>query len=356
MDDETADKGDSVSEAPSDTIRNRIQVDLYCDLSEPAQQGMSLLLEGLAPLWNHYPVPHLERVLVVPLAQIPATVNTMVREVEGRQINYTSSPIHPATGVAVPCVDGEELLCFIVLAAEIFTDLTPERYRPADAVSTILEEFLHVWLYGEAWKRRGYFHLTSTDEPCEQDFFMKLNQAFDEYLVMRHKTAILGTLALVDGEDGPVTVVLGYGGDVGQLVAAGEQGIRQIVFDVTGGQRSVEQVWPEFCGHLYRGILEPLTRYAAVQDSYLEHPQAGEKPETPLYRRVTGPFWSALHRELRRAFDAPEETEDALRASMAELRNYLTRIGVTYRKTSDGGCYVHFDESFFLSVSLLHPT
>lgn len=353
MDEDTSAGNASTNDDPSTIEQSKVQVDLHADLSEGGRQGMALLLQSLSPIWVHYPVPYLERVVVVPHSDIPKMVNAIVRIIEGREINYTSSPVHPATGVAVPCAD-EGLHCFIVLAAEIFVDLTAERFRPVEAVSTILEEFLHVWLYGEAWRRRGYLYLTNPDEPCEQDLLMKLAQAFDEYLVMRHKIAIVGTLALIDGENGPISGQLAYAGNVRQLVAEGERTIRQAIYDVAGGRKSVEEVWPAFCDHLYRGMLEPLSRNAAVGDTYSETSLLQDLPDTELFKKVTGSYWQALHTQLKRSYDAPEETEDALRTAMAELRKYLKSIGVTYRKTHDGTGYVLFDNSFFLEFSRFH--
>jgi hypothetical protein len=312
------------------------------------------LLQDLDPLFGSYPVPYLNAILVLPHPDIAAKANSLILEATGQEGTYQSAPTDAARAIALPIeVDGE-LRCYILIAHELAENLTTEKHHPAETVSALLEEFLHVWIYGLTWDRCGFLQpKMNTEDPCQQQLMVLLRQAFDEYCVMRTKAALLDKFHLVDAEGGFRQQRILYGGNVTSSMQAAERELRDCVLDVAIKKIPVSQVGPRFFTTLYRGILEPLSRNAAPLDAYEDLERKDYLPETQFFRRIVAPYWKDIHVQLRRAYEHPEQTEHAAETSFQVIKAFLMSIGVTLRKGNEGQCYIWFDATFFLAHSHL---
>lgn len=287
----------------------------------------------------------LTTVFIVDADQLVSTVRQIITTVEPGA-SYAASPSHVPSGVALPLETEGQLACTIVLARELLETLTSERFHPFEAVSTVLEELLHVWVYEAAWRRRGYVqHRGRGLSGCEADVLTIVSQMCDEYVVIRRKTELASTWSLFDSQPGPGLVVgkLEYGSSVVDTVAAGTQQIVATVIEAASGQRAPSDSWACLVSVLYRGIFEPLARHAAYNDVAASSQTIEGLNTIRLYREVIAAHWSSIHGGLKRVFASSlEETETVLAANSDTIRRLLLIMGVSYQRMPNGSCWVDF--------------
>lgn len=326
-----------------------INIDLYCNLTQPAQEGLRLLINSTASVLSLYPPTYLRRILILPHADIAQMVNDLVEQFTGQQGTYQPDSANAAEGVAVPCEAEGELHCFILLAAERVELLTLGHFHSQEVVTTLLEEWLHVWLYGVVWEKRGYFTPRSNpEEPCEIDFVILVSRMFDEYIVIRHKAELMAAVPLIDYEGGLVTGRIMYGDDVTARLHRCEAGLKRVLLGVGMRRTSVAEAWPDMLGHLYRDLLDPLGRNAAYCDAYEEEQETDNELYTPFFRRCFATHWQEIHRQLQRVYEELNSYDEAVALCVGQLRQFLASIGMTYQRTDNGECDAHFDAAFFL--------
>jgi hypothetical protein len=309
------------------------------------------LLRELICLLEESSLASLRRIVIVEDQRVASTVNAIIKTVEP-SVSYAPRDVDAANAVTVPVENGKDLACLIVLGKALLDSLDLEHGHPAETVSALLEELLHVWVYTSAWQRRGYVqHRGKGLDPCEADVLTIASQMCDEYVVIRRKTHLAATQPLFELEPGKRlgAGVLSYGGDAVSAIELGIGQAEDIVLEAACGARAASDAWRDVTRALYRGIFEPLSRDAAYRDGALEGPPLDQRLQSvEFYRDVLADPWNRMHEGLRRVFDSNlSESEVILDQIVSCLRAFLKIIGVTYRKTDAGLCWVDFSSSFF---------
>jgi hypothetical protein len=98
---------------------------------------------------------------------------------------------------------------------------------------------------------------------------------------------------------------------------------------------------------VYRKIFEPLARNEAFQavippSEDVPLPPQGAS-ESLFFQQRVEPYWEKIKIQLERSFNNDLEEQDAALNNMVGiLENFLKEVGVTYRKKSNGDCYISF--------------
>jgi len=316
-----------------------------CTMKPDALVRFEQLTRELAALLNPEALESLRTVLVVEREEIGARVNALIQGA-GAAGSYSPSAFGPA-GVAVPIESKGRLDCTILIARTVAESLSvPVVMRSADAVSTILEELLHVCVYGLAKRRRGYVHHTRADVlACDVDLLSVASQMCDEYVVIRQKVLILGTVPLVQAAEGSEAVAVGlqYGGSLSKEVLYGIEAIQSSIDQGRTGIRPAQDSWAEVTRVLYRSVFEPLSRYSAYLDDVPSSSSADDElREFERYQTTLRRDWLLIHEALRRlVISGLADTELVLDIIQTALRKMLNELGVSYRRV-ETGCWVEF--------------
>jgi hypothetical protein len=331
--------------------RLEVGLDVLCSLDRSKTDAFIALLRELISLVGATRVAGLKKVIVVSDSQVTNTVNAIIKTVEP-SASYSPSNTYSAYAVAIPLESEGALACFIVVGEKYLEPLDAEHNHPIDTVSILLEELLHVWVYTSAWQRRGYVqHHNKGLSACEEDLLIIASLMCDEYAVIRRKSLLVSNLPLFEPEPGKGFVAgkLNYSGDVANDISQGIAEIEKIIIEAASGTKAVSDSWSDLTRTLYRGIFEPLSREAAYCDGTPEESMSHKKLlPIKFYRDVLADCWSKIHGGLNRIFDSNlDETEVILNEIVCSIQALLKTIGVAYRKTEDGRCWVDFKSSFF---------
>lgn len=322
-----------------------IDIKVFCSVETSRLEAFAALLRELSSVVGSDALASLTTVFVVDGDQLPATVNALIEAVGGSG-SYTPSPDHLPEGVAVPLESEGTLVSAIVVSRALVEPLSSEHNHYFETVSTVLEELLHVCVYGAAWQRRGYVqHRRSELLACEADLLTIASQMCDEYVVIRRKARLMATLPLVEVEGGAgfSTAELAYGGSIIDTFMKGASEIRSTLRDASRGLLPASDSWSKLAGLLYRAVLEPLARNAAYCDAASQVPTVDESHYAdPLYSLVHR-HWPGIQDRLRRVFTSDlTETEIVLAELLETLRTLVSELGVIYRRTDQGSCWVEF--------------
>lgn len=316
-----------------------------CTIEPDVLVRFEQLTRELAALLNPEALESLRTVLVVERKEIGPRVNALIQGA-GAAGSYSPSAFGPS-GVAVPIESEGRLDCTILIARTVAESLSvPVVMRSADAVSTILEELLHVCVYGLAKERRGYVHHTQADVlACDVDLLSVASQMCDEYVVIRQKVLILGTVPLVQAAEGsePVVVGLQYGGSLSKEVSYGIEALQSSINEGRTGIRPAQDSWAGVTSVLYRNVFEPLSRYSAYVDDVPSSSSADDElKEFERYQTTLRHDWLLIHEALRRLVTSGlADTELVLDTIQTTLRKMLNELGVSYRQV-ETGCWVEF--------------
>lgn len=298
-----------------------------CEIDTAVLAHFDTVVRELSGILNQDALRSLKAVVVVDRSEVASKINELIRSA-GSHRNYMPADAFAPEGVALPLERDGSLESFVVIAREVPEALSrPEQCRPPAAISTILEELLHVCVYGLAKDRRGYVHPDQqTLLPCEVDLHVIASQMCDEYVVNRLKSRILRTVPMVQSEpDGPLTVVeLSYGAQPRALVSQGVDRLAAVLLDARTGALDASEAWPIVTRILYRNFFEPLARYSAYADDLGPSGLDAELCQDDGYRQFLRPHWLRTHEGLL------ENTEQVLEEILLTLRVILHDSGVVY--------------------------
>lgn len=322
-----------------------LNVGVFCSVDRSRVDAFAGLLGEIAPLVGPDALNSLESVMILDKDAMVPTVNALMRE-SGVTTPYEPNPSHPPEGLCVPIeVDGR-LATFVLVSRSLVEPMTLEHNHQPDAVSTLLEELLHASVYEAAWKRRGYVHHPPKGIlACEADLLVLVSRMCGEYVVIRRKVELMRTYGLVEFEPGGGLMAAepSHPGSVVVTVAETSAKVGALVREAAIGLSSAPEAWSKLVSLLYRGILEPLARNAAYCDG------ASERATQELELWATGAakwlvtFWAAVHSGLRRVHESElKDTEQVEQANLGGIKTLLSSIGVTYRPTESGDCWVEF--------------
>jgi hypothetical protein len=334
-----------------DTEHSEVALDILTQIDSQKVEAFAGLLRELISLVGASKLATLKRVMIVEGTQVANTVNSIMREV-APSMSYVPSHLYSAEAVSVPVESADSLVCHIVMSETFLNTFTSEHSHPADTVSTLLEELLHIWVYSSTWQRRGYVQHWNRDlESCEVDVLTIASSMCDEYVVIRMKSQLLATLPLIEFEPnvGFAGAKLLYGGDVVDEITRGSSELRKIVTEAARGVRAVPEAWSDVVTTLYRGVFEPLSRKAAYCDGANGEPFPEDRLRSVrFYHELLAGCWYEIHEHLKRVFDSDlRETENGLDGISSRIRALLRKIGVTYRKIDGNQCWVDFKSGFF---------
>ncbi|MDZ4859300.1 MAG: hypothetical protein SGI88_09955 [Candidatus Hydrogenedentes bacterium] len=294
----------------------------------------------------------LTKIIVVPDHQVAETVNALL-ELATTRANPYAPGSYAAQAITIPLELYGELFCFIVIAESIVQGLSVARYHTSDAVSAVLEEFLHVWHYSEIWDRRGYIQPSRDGtDLCTADLFVLSSKMHDEYVVGRIKSEILATVPLVDNADDATTVRIMYGDKVDIRLENAFGGLYRTISNASLGAISKSDTWNQLTNIMYRDILEPLGRDSACRYGNEEVPRTETIAlQSPFFSQIFSEYWNGIRVQLERTIDTGlRETEPALDEIVTILRSFLAKIGITFQKTVDGICWVNVDRGWLDSL------
>jgi hypothetical protein len=162
----------------------------------------------------------------------------------------------------------------------------------------------------------------------------------DEYVVIRMKSELLAP-SLAPRK-------LSYGGDVVEEIGRGVIELKRTVVEAARGARVTQEAWAGVMRILYRSVFEPLSRNAGYCDEADEDFSLEQRLQAiKFYTEVVADHWHKIHGQLKRVFESDlNETEIALNEISGCIRVLLSTVGVTYRKTEDGQCWVDFNSAF----------
>lgn len=217
-----------------------------CAIDSEALAYFDTVVRELACLLNPDAIRSLRAVIVVERTKIPSKLNELIRTADAYR-SYVPGDAQAPEGVALPLERDGNLDSFVVIARETAESLSrPVHFRSPNAISTILEELLHVCVYGLAKSRRGYVHPDQTSTlPCDVDLHVIASQMCDEYVVNRLKARIVGRLPLVQAQPGsPLTVgELRYGAVPLALVSQGLERLSLVLGEGRSGARPASEAW-----------------------------------------------------------------------------------------------------------------
>jgi hypothetical protein len=323
-----------------------MSADIRFSYEETAErvEALGALVDELTQLIGRESLESVVSIAVVEDGDVAATVNGLIDD-NGAQGAYTANPSHPATGVAVPLETGDEVRVVIVLCRSLLRPIGAAYRHAPDTVSTVLEELLHARVYAAAKRRRGYVHHRGeTLLACDADLLTAASQMCDEYFVIRCKAQTLAEVPLLEPNrgQGRVCAELRYGASLEHSVSVGTGEIEAAVRDAACGARGASDSWALVVGLLYRRLLEPLARSAAYLDA-ASSPVFPDMSENRLYHELIHLRWLAMRDGLRRVFASRlQETEVVVAEIHASLRAVLGDMGVSYRRTERGECWVEF--------------
>lgn len=318
-----------------------------CEIADEELAYFALIVRELAGLLNQEALVSLRQVTVVEHSQVAPKANALIRTVDARRSYFPEGALGPE-GIALPLEQDGRLESFVVIAREVAESLSrPVRVRSPNAISTILEELLHVCVYGLAKSRRGYVHPDQTSRlACEVDLHVIASQMCDEYVVNRLKTRIIRNLPLVQAEpDGPLTVgELRYGAVPLALVCQGLERLSLVLRHGRSGVLAPSEAWPMVTRILYRNFFEPLARYSAYVDDLGPSGLDEELLTSDGYQGILRAHWLKTHAGLQRLVSSDlADTENVLEEVVSTLRVLLQEVGVTYGGRA-AECWVRFSD------------
>lgn len=330
---------------------HNVAIQVFCSIEQEKLEALVLLLNELLPL---VPIPtaeHFEGVIVVPDDQRVTVINELMKKYEEFAGTYISG-IHTracAVPMEVSTDDGKLLICLIFLSESLVQEINPKHYHSADLISSLLEELCHVRHYSITWQQRGYFHPRDIDLACKKDLFKLCSNFQAEYVAIRWKASIMALIPLAEKPDGEKTVVYGrYGSHIAPSLDQAALDLPQIIHDAADKKLSIGDAWIKLLHVVYRKIFEPLARNEAFQAVI---PPSEDVPlllqgasESLFFQQLVEPHWDKIKTQLERSFNNDLEEQDiALNTMVSILEDFLRVMGVTYRKTSSGDCYVLFE-------------
>ncbi|MFZ6029874.1 MAG: hypothetical protein ACOYYS_19340 [Chloroflexota bacterium] len=330
-----------------------VQLNIVCQLSSEKVGALEALVRELLALVNP---ETLRYVLIVPDNEFETAVNNIIEMATDQRNSYKHKISNPARAIAIPVEIGEELNCFVVIGESILQNIEPDHYHPYELVSSLLEEFLHVWYFTITWKRRGYVqHRQGGLDACTAALFTIADQMQSEYVVNRKKAYLAGTNHLFEVERGGelVTGQFRYGDSVSKRLDNAIKSLGKTVIGAATKEITISDAWLCLVNDLYRDILEPLARDAAFRTGTTdEHLTEKEALESKFYKDHFDVHWRKIRSELQRTMNSElKEADLALDEIVKTLRIFLECIGVTYRKTDDDRCWVDFRTNFFDALS-----
>jgi hypothetical protein len=333
-----------------DQSAHNIALQVFCAVDKEKLEVLVMLLNELLPLVSIPTAQHLGAVFVIPDDQREALINEIIKKYDESSKTYISG-IHArasAMPVEASTEDGKGLFCIIFLSESMVQEINPKHYHSADLISTLLEELYHVRHYSITWQQRGYIHPHNIDLACKKDLFTLCSNFQDEYVAIRWKVSIMASIPLVEDSDGNKTVVgLRYGLLTAPLLDKAATDLRQIINDAAIKKVSIGDAWNKLTQVVYRKIFEPLARSEAFQavippSEDVPLPPQGAS-ESLFFQQYVEPYWEKIKTQLERSFNNDLEEQDiALNNMVCILEDFLRVMGVTYRKTSSGDCYVLF--------------
>jgi hypothetical protein len=325
-----------------------IQVDILCQISPDKVNAYLELLKELMRLVN---AERLKRVIIVPDNAIAAKVNEIIESYSGNSNAYIPGP-YPAPAVTVPIEINEDLICFIIIGERVIQEIKPERYHPYEAVSSTLEELLHVFFYSATWKRQGFLHYQGKErDSCKADLLNIVSRMQDEYVVGRFKTALAASNPLFDNEQGSGLSTGGfrYGDSIKARLDNAAVSLGNTIIDATSATLDISTAWNQLLNNLYRDILEPLARDSAFRSRTTDEALTEQEAlGSQFFKNYFAGHWNIIRAQLERTINSEfSDSEIALNKIVDEVRDFLRTIGVVFRETEDHQCWIDFYSDFF---------
>lgn len=258
---------------------------------------------------------YLRSLVIVP----PNRLSQFVSELLSRDevpVQYDPGP-NPGHAIALPFDQPDHLDCVIVIDARMYIDQATGVFPAPDHIieSTILEECLHVELYGRTWERYRRL-IPFNSNPDDHEWHKAATKIVDEYWVCHCKATIISSQYSCEYPDGTIMpLYLWYGADIDHLLAQATELIEDHQVDISV--------------ILIRYAFEPLARDSAFRTANHLAPLDGYPPLAithPLYCSTIEPYWSAVHQVLESFFDEHIDRNDAVRTVAFHIQKCAERV------------------------------
>lgn len=305
-----------------------INVNGHLSIDQSCAAALRQLLEELASVAGLRATTMCVNLYFLPHDQIGPAVNQLVGVEAYPAGEYTPSAL------IVPHVDESGLTSRVFIDRRELEGFS-ESSRPDSLVLSLLEEFLHAWVYFRRWEQEGKASGINDSNVSQEQIIAA--RVHDEYVVCRMKNVIAITVPLFDAPNKPgyrTTRVLQYGGNVGALITDAEYKLGMLLFDYAKGRLSLSQLQSYLLSIIFRLILDPLARSHAFLDGLVEQEQdrfALEQLQQDLYLEQVNPYWQRIYTHLCESYDAElqymsltiESISQEIRLLLSELESQV---------------------------------
>jgi hypothetical protein len=159
----------------------RVEIDLgvLCSVGTDRVEAFTALLRESICLLEESSLASLRTTVILEDKLVASTVRTIIKTVEP-SAPYAPRDVDAANAATVPVKNRKGLACLIVLGKTLLDSLDWEHNHPAETVSAVLEELLHVWVYTPRVAKAG---LRAT--PRQRTRPLRSTRAHHRFLDMR---------------------------------------------------------------------------------------------------------------------------------------------------------------------------
>lgn len=327
-----------------------INIEYLCDCAEIAKQGFIRLVEELFRYSLANEEQFLTYIWIVPDGEIAQNVRSLI-ETSDIKGEYMQGETYHAKGVAVPILIKGKLQCHVLIELQLLLKIEAlDQYHPQELVSTVLEEFLHVRLYG------SQAHLivkTADNKSCYSGINNLCTMFHDEFAVSAMKSVILASEKLTDYNGELITGSVLYGVRIPPVLDNAFTKLRDTINGGASGDMSISDAYDKVLQIVYRDIFEHLARDMGFRTSLPEAPHSSGSPlESWFFREHILFFWEKIQKLLRHSLESGFSQYEVVITGLVDIFDqFLKYIHVFLKTKPDGSCWVDMDSSFFDTMS-----
>ncbi|MCP4138419.1 MAG: hypothetical protein GY754_46100 [bacterium] len=312
-----------------------IAIESRAQIAEETLSMFSKLVRELASLVLPAPsFSYFNSVLIIPDGTVEETVNELYKKSLNANRSYRLGTSEPR-GLAIP-VETRHTLNPIILFTASFVNSISTAQNNNDIIPTVLEELLHVKVYTAIYKNEGFISLRN--RYIHPDLYTVGVMIHDEFYVNREKVTIAQEL---------IKTRLQFDGDINSIISDSFNSLHSIIHAAASGKVPVENSWNRVTHSLHKGLLDPLSRYFAINYTNAD---SGIK-NSFIYSSYIKPHWEQVHAVLQTSHtNNLSGYSDSIKQIVKILTDFLSYIGVDYIKKGNG-YWVDFHERFFRSNS-----
>ncbi|MCB9151970.1 MAG: hypothetical protein H6641_24705 [Caldilineaceae bacterium] len=301
-----------------------MKIEVYCEIESICLEQLKTWFSELTPLHCSTGQEYLAAIFIVSSQHVEETINTILGAGDDRRGRYKAGP-YISGAFAIPVKLEGNLACYVVLTRDK-VEMFQFQELQYDAVSTLLEELLHVEQYALTWQK--FKRLIPEPAFLSQEQFLNLASfIIDEYWVARQKAPIIAQNFSVVAPDGASTpLYLWYGGNLIELLNEAQTRIH--IFRASKSLKNSDL--EEIGSTIVRYIFETLARDAAFRTANPKHTQPENlillENDSPFYNGHVAEYWKSIHKQMVDFYEDQITKESAVREIASSLQNFVNYI------------------------------